>query len=769
MNLHLLHLPKLVAERRSSAIFGVVIIMMLWAGAFLKYAQDAHGDLKDAERTNLSFAMVFEENVLRSIDELDNMLFYLRRNVEGRKDDADYGAILHSTDIPGDIIVQVSIIDARGIMRASTAGPQPSPPVDLSDREHYRAHLDSLEDRLFISRPVIGRVSGKWSVQLSRRFLNRDGTFGGVIVVSLDPEHFTKFFNRVDLASSGSIALIGDDGVVRSAGGRSGDLKMGQDVRGTELFARMQAGVNGAFEESDSANGQIRLVALRKVKDQPLWVSVSMDKAEVLAGSLSELRVNCLAVALLTLVILAAMERIFRTEAGARQKSKQLELTLATMARLASEDSLTGLLNRRGFSLALNDIHGGGDADRQGCDQVEYAVLFLDLDRFKVINDTLGHRIGDLLLEETAQRLRASVRPTDVLARLGGDEFAVIARDVRTRSVLDDLASRLIKAIREPFELGGYRVRTTISIGIAISPTDGENADDLVVAADLALYAAKERNRDSYQFYQTSMTRELTDRRQIEIDLREAIERNELELYYQPIVSLHDNGVIGFEALTRWKHRTKGFVPPSDFIPIAEDTGMMAWLGEWALTEACSKIAQLPADLNLAVNLSPVQFSAPDLVDVVQRALAASGLAANRLELEITESLLLENNEHTLSMLRRLRQLGVSIALDDFGTGYSALSYLRKFPLDKIKIDRSFVTDIATRSDQVAIIQAVLSIARALGMTVTAEGVETVVQKDFLKALGCDNAQGFLFGKPVPFEQIAEIIATHTARKVMAA
>jgi hypothetical protein len=239
--------------------------MMLWAGAFLKYAQDAHGDLKDAERTNLSFAMVFEENVLRSIDELDNMLFYLRRNVEGRKDDADYGAILHSTDIPGDIIVQVSIIDARGIMRASTAGPQPSPPVDLSDREHYRAHLDSLEDRLFISRPVIGRVSGKWSVQLSRRFLNRDGTFGGVIVVSLDPEHFTKFFNRVDLASSGSIALIGDDGVVRSAGGRSGDLKMGQDVRGTELFARMQAGVNGAFEESDGANGQIRLVALRKV------------------------------------------------------------------------------------------------------------------------------------------------------------------------------------------------------------------------------------------------------------------------------------------------------------------------------------------------------------------------------------------------------------------------------------------------------------------------------------------------------------------------
>ncbi|MGA7790024.1 MAG: bifunctional diguanylate cyclase/phosphodiesterase, partial [Xanthobacteraceae bacterium] len=405
----------------------------------------------------------------------------------------------------------------------------------------------------------------------------------------------------------------------------------------------------------------------------------------------------------------------------------------------------------------------------EGRDKIEYAVLFLDLDRFKIINDTLGHRVGDLLLQETAQRLRASLRSTDVMARLGGDEFAVIARYVNTRSALDDLAQCLIKTIREPFDLSGYRVRTTISIGIAVSPTDAESADDLVVAADLALYAAKERNRDGYQFYEPSMTKELTDRRQIETDLREAIEHNELELRYQPIVNLEDNSVTGFEALARWNHRTKGFVPPSDFIPIAEDTGLMTRLGEWALIEACGKIATLPAHLTLAVNLSPVQFAAPDLVDVIQRALVSSGLAPHRLELEITESVLLENNEKIISMLRRLRQLGVCIALDDFGTGYSALSYLRKFPLDKIKIDRSFVTDIATRSDQVAIIQAVLNIARALGMTVTAEGVETVIQRDFLKALGCDSAQGYLFGKPVPFEELAEIVAERSTKKIMAA
>jgi EAL domain-containing protein (putative c-di-GMP-specific phosphodiesterase class I) len=257
----------------------------------------------------------------------------------------------------------------------------------------------------------------------------------------------------------------------------------------------------------------------------------------------------------------------------------------------------------------------------------------------------------------------------------------------------------------------------------------------------------------------------LTDRRQIEVDLREAIEHNELELYYQPIVSLADSKITGFEALLRWDHRTKGFVAPSDFVPVAEDTGMMPTLGEWALVEACSKIAKLPGNMTLAVNLSPVQFSAPDLVDIVQRALIMSGLPANRLELEITERLLLENNDHTIAILRRLRLLGVRIALDDFGTGYSALSYLRKFPLDKIKIDRSFVTDIVTRSDQVVIIQAVLSIARALGMSVTAEGVETAIQKDFLKALGCDNAQGYLFGRPVPYEDIVEMVGGRTTEK----
>ena len=895
MTLHLLNLPRLIAERRTSAIFGVIIILVMWIGVFLKYVEDARIDLRDAERSNQNYAMVFEENVLRAIGEVDKTLLYLRRNVEARQDSTDYTTIIRTTDIFSDIIVQVAIIDAQGILRASSAGPQPSPPMDLGDRPHFRAHLNTDADRLFMSDPVIGRVSGKWSVQLSRRFSYPDGSFAGVVVASLDPVYFTKFYDKVDLASSGSISLIGDDGVVRSTGGQIDDRTMGQDLHGTALFGRMQHGANGNLSEVDSDTGQTRLYAFRKVRGQPLWVAVSIDRQEVLAGSLLNLRINCVAAFLLTLMTLGAMERIFRTEARAQQKSQQLEMTLESMsqgimlvtkdlripiinkkcgellklpanfisnpprfdqlieygkshlpgiaivsnpsagsaeaaetaasaaaaataaptakrhaiaewtmldgtvievrngdlpdggfvqtftditkrvqaeahiARLASEDSLTGLLNRRGFRSALDELQDRDPAAAQATQRMDYAVLFLDLDRFKVINDTLGHRIGDLLLQETAQRLRTSLRSTDILARLGGDEFAVIARNVQSRSVLDDLASCLIAAMGEPFELAGYRVRTSVSIGIAIGPKDGGNADDLVVAADLALYAAKEHNRGGYQFYQPFMTRELAERRQIELDLREALDRDELEIYYQPVVDLRDNSVCGVEALSRWNHRTKGFVPPAVFIPVAEDTGLIVRLGEWALTEACRKIAQHPAGLTVAVNLSPVQFSAPNLVDTVQRALLAAGLPPHRLELEITERLLLDNNEQIVSILHRLKQLGVRIALDDFGTGYSALSYLRKFPLDRIKIDRSFVSDLSPGSDQIAIVQAVVSIARALGMAVTAEGVETADQRDLLRALGCDNAQGVLFGLPASYDRLGEVCAGQSGGKVRAA
>ncbi len=870
-----------MAERRSSALLGVVIIAMLWAGVGFKYVGDVQADRRDAERTSYNFAMVFEENVLRTIGEIDKSLLYLRRSIESRKDSTDYGTIVSTTDVLSEIIVQVAIIDANGIMRASNVDPRPNPPLDLSDREHFQVHVKADKDLLFISKPVIGRASGRWSVQFSRRFLNRDGTFAGVVVASLNPDHLTKFYSKIDLGSTASISLIGSDGVVRASGGAAGAFALGQDLRGTRIFDHMQLGQNAVFDDVVSALGTEHLVTVRKVRDQPLWVAVSIDKPGMFQSSSADLRTNGTAALVLTLIILAAMERIFQTEARARQKADQLQLTLesisqgimlvtkdlqvpiinkrcielldlppelidnlrgfdqlmerdgdptrsdripgplalppvdagggngaqltvhertmpdgrvievrtgplpdggfvqtftditkrrkaeAHIARLASEDPLTGLPNRRVFRAVLDRLTPeASEAGRQGS---AFAVLFLDLDRFKVVNDTLGHRVGDLLLQAVAKRLRSTLSANETLARLGGDEFAIVAQTVESTARLETLARRLIEAVAEPYAIDGYRISSTISIGIAMGPNDGCNADDLLMAADLALNAVKANGRGSYRFYQTSMNTELKERRQLEMDLREAIEHNALELHYQPIIGLKDNVISGFECLARWHHPTRGMVRPDVFIPIAEDSGLILPLGEWALREACRAAAQWPSELKVAVNLSPVQFSAPNLVGTIDAILAEAGLAPNRLELEITERILMENSGNTVTALRRLKQLGVRIALDDFGTGYSSLSYLRSFPFDNIKVDRAFISDLGAGTEHAVIVQAVVSIARGLGITTTAEGVEHPAQQEFLAALGCNEAQGYLFSPPVPLDQVAELAKGWPARKTLAA
>ena len=351
MNLHLLKLPKLVAERRSSAVFGMVLIAMLWAGVILKYSEDVQGDKRDAERSNQNFAMVFEENVLRSIGEIDKALLYLRRSIETRKDSADYTTIANTTDVLSEIIVQVAIIDRSGILRASNVGPQPTPPLDLSDREHFRVHVESNEDRLFISKPVVGRASGKWSVQFSRRFLNADGSFAGVVVASLDPDHFTKFYNRLDFGTLASISLVGSDGVVRSSGGTAGGFVLGESLDPGPLFGRIRAGVSPVtFDVSAPARGEPRLDTARKVKGHPLWVSVSTNESDIYKGSWSDFQLHGLAAAALTVVILLAMEQILRTDAKARLKAEQLQLTLENMSQgimLVTKDLQIPIINSR--------------------------------------------------------------------------------------------------------------------------------------------------------------------------------------------------------------------------------------------------------------------------------------------------------------------------------------------------------------------------------------------------------------------------------------
>ena len=424
----------------------------------------------------------------------------------------------------------------------------------------------------------------------------------------------------------------------------------------------------------------------------------------------------------------------------------------AKISYLARHDVLTGLPNR----LVLNERIGAAlDETGRGA---RSAVLCLDIDEFKRVNDTLGHPVGDGLLIAVAERLLACVREGDTVARLGGDEFVIAQIAIARPEDAKLLAERIITAIQQPFVVDGHQITVGISVGIALMPDDGHDQATVLKNADTALYRAKVEERGTFCFFEAEMDARLQRRRQLELDLRTGLERAEFELFYQPLVSLSSKQVVGFEALIRWNHPLRGMVSPGEFIPAAEDIGLIVPLGEWVIREACFEAASWPSNIKVAVNLSAYQFKQKNLVPVIARSLRESGLAANRLELEVTETVLLQDNESTLAMLHELKALGARIAMDDFGTGYSSLSYLRSFPFDKIKIDQSFVRDLSCREDAIHIVRAIKGLCAGLGMTTTAEGVETEEQLEKISAEGCTEVQGFLFSAPRPACEILSIL-----------
>jgi len=427
------------------------------------------------------------------------------------------------------------------------------------------------------------------------------------------------------------------------------------------------------------------------------------------------------------------------------------------ITHLAHYDALTDLPNRTLFHERIKLELQHAAADRQ------LAVLYIDIDEFKSVNDSLGHLIGDELLKAVAQSLRGCAGEADFVARLGGDEFAIVQTGISSTDDVTDLVDRVFAAIRMPYDCLGHQVTTDASIGIALAPRDGSDLDQILKNADLAMYAAKAAGRRTYRFFQPMMDAQVRARRQLEMDLRQAIADGGFEVYYQPCLSLQDGSITGCEALVRWRHPERGMISPAEFIPIAEDTGLINELGEWVLATACMEAAKWPDNVRLAVNVSPVQFKTSTLALKVIAALAASGLPAARLELEITEAVLIRDDDAALAILHQLRAIGVRIALDDFGTGYSSLSYLKRFPFDKIKIDRCFVTDIAEPDGSAGIVRAVVNIAAERDMTTTAEGVETEEQQRFLRELGCSEMQGYLFSAPKPAEVVREMLVAHRA------
>ncbi len=424
---------------------------------------------------------------------------------------------------------------------------------------------------------------------------------------------------------------------------------------------------------------------------------------------------------------------------------------------LAYHDPLTGLPNRVLFNdhLTLELAH----ARRNKC---MVAVIFLDLDRFKTINDTLGHAIGDRLLQEVAKRLTGCLRGGDTVARLGGDEFMLLLSGITHGEDVAKVARRILEVLKPPFNLDGHELHITGSMGISLYPSDGEDAETLIKNADTAMYRAKEQGRGAYQFYTPSMNAKAFEHLILENDLQRALERQEFVVYYQPQVSLHTGQIVGVEALVRWQHPDKGLVPPMEFIPLAEETGLIIPLGDWVFWEACAQNrawqkAGFPP-LWIAINLSARRFKQKGLIKDIARILKETGLDPNYLELELTESHLMENVEATLSTLHELKAMGIHLSVDDFGTGYSSLSYLKRFPIDKLKIDRLFVLDITSNPDDAAIAMAIIAMAHSLKLKVTAEGVETKEQLEFLRAHQCDEMQGYYFSRPVPAEIITQLL-----------
>lgn len=716
-------------------LFGLAFVCLIWLSLSQLVGQQERSMLRDSEQETANLSLVVNQNVQRTANNLDRILMFLRETYERNGYTADWPELVDENFTVDDKSVQIAIINEKGMMITSSAMLHPKKQIYLGDRAHFIFQKAAKKDQLFISKPVIGRVSGKQSVQFTRRFNHADGSFGGVMVISLDPARLASSFSRLQLGHKYGFALIGTDGIVRSGSGIYSGLVGKRYQRTKGNYTKEIYGTNIV---DDFSNGSLRISASSAVEGYPLRVIVTSDYSKKIEAWKSTERGYITGACILSIIVLLAMF----ASSTARQKFEN------RMNFLARHDALTGLSNRFHLSemldVACAKIH----------ENEKFVLHLIDLDGFKLVNDAYGHPVGDELLLLTAERLRSAMRNSDVVARLGGDEFAVIQNYTNSEGGTAEIARRICELLAEPFQVGGLQVKVSASIGIAQSGIDGSSADELMRQADLALYGAKADGRGTYCFFSQALNQKALIRGELETGLTHALLRKELILFYQPIVSIVTGEVTGFEALLRWKHPQHGLVSPLDFIPLAEETGLIIPIGEWIFEQACADLATCPEHLSVSVNCSPVQMNSNNLVPSVKLALQKSGLCGDRLRIEITESTLMREDGLVVTRLEELRALGVKISIDDFGTGYSCLGYLQRYPVDCIKIDRSFTSTMGGEHNGTPIVAAIIGLAAGLNMTTVAEGVETAAQLRELSAMGCTEAQGYLFSAPRPAGEI---------------
>lgn len=822
----------------------LALVALIWISVHLvllnTYETAEHNAIQ--ETGNLSVALA--DSATRVVAGIDQTLLAIRAAYAADPEHFNLDDWDRTQNRPDALTVHLGLIGPDGISLGSTMK-RAAGAFNLSDREHFRVHLDPSRDVLFISRPVLGRGTGVWTVQFTRKLLDAQGRFAGVVVYSLSCEELSHFYESVDVGS-GFVMLAGLDGIVR-ARAPVDDRLLGRDLHDQPWFAQIAANVSGNYRAINRANGIEWTISFRRLTSYPLVVMVGFSQDRVLAtynatrrrtimfGTLASAAVVLMGslwivqrrrstlssralqatldhmsqgVALIDgqgrvpvinnraaelLDIPSGMLR--RSQAGLgdllraigagaapdhgllHRSGRLIEVQSSNLPRggalltytdvtdrrrdearirhLAHHDGLTGLANR----LLLNDRIT--EAAAQGG---SFALLALDLDGFKAVNDGLGHDVGDAVLVRAAARIQAATGATDTVARVGGDEFTVLMRKLVAPADAERLAAALVGTLAEPIVVGSHVCLIGASVGVVLSPLDGTDAGNLLKKADVALYRAKCEGRGRFCRFDSSMYEVMEERHWLERELRVGIERDQIEVFFQPQFSCATGRITGFEALARWRHPDRGLIAPDVFIPLAEECGLIVDIGRIVLEKSCRNAAGWNPACRVGVNLSPVQFRDAKLPEHLGDVLARTGLPPHLLELEVTEGVLIGDEQQALRILETMHEIGVRLALDDFGTGYSSLSYLQRFSFDRVKIDKSFVQAQQHDKRARAIMSAVLALSHSLDLVVTAEGVETPAQYFSLREQGCAEVQGFLLGRPMPAEAVADFIWTSNTR-----
>ncbi|WP_262031169.1 putative bifunctional diguanylate cyclase/phosphodiesterase [Microvirga sp. Mcv34] len=732
-----------------AAATGIIGVAFLFARGYDDDLARAEGDLANLalslqERTDAVFQSI--ENVLRDVVGRIPQNCLQPHEFDGFAASQATKAILVGACHSLSQIVRIDLVNARGrVVGSSTPRPM-SDPIYIRDTSYYRALSTDPSLTLYLGEPMRISATGKKVLALARKIQDAEGTFLGIVVSTIDLGHLERIYKDHLRTLSLAITLYRRDGVILTHCPVS-ERALGRRIwlPNTPLQRLIGKNIPTIIRDVSWIDRKERVIALHPLAHYPGGLAVSRTVAELMAGRRLESRLIAFFAYMMDIGIEAA------SLLGLRHVRTGI-LRAASESYLSRHDVLTKLPNRLLFVENLKRTFLA--AQRSNTD---FALHLIDLNRFKDINDNHGHGVGDEIVQTVARRLRERLRKTDFIARIGGDEFAIIQRPIRNRQQVVDFIAKIQAAMQVSCTVGNTEIEIGLSIGTAIASTDAKTSTDLMKAADIALYAAKSDSSSGYRLYDANIKDTRAERRALEGALKNAHDNREFELYYQPILDLATNRMWGCEALVRWKHPSKGMISPLQFVPAAEDSGLIGPIGDWILEEACVTAMSWEQPLKVAVNLSPVQFRNRDVFASVTRALEVSGMPAQRLVLEITESVKL--TDEATATLKRLKSLGVSIALDDFGTGYASMSYLRSFPFDKIKIDQSFVRSMLDSSDSRAIIKATIGLAKDLRMSTTAEGVETEEQLNALRLAGASQAQGYLIAKPMPRDAIAAFIS----------